>query len=119
MSAETELYAALSAAPAVTALVSTRIYPDAVPQEQVVPSIAYARTDTEFVTTIHSGIPAAQFATLEVVCMAEARDIADAIADAVLDALGAAGFVVLARAQDFDADKNLWGTVVSVRRFTT
>ena len=119
MSAETELYAALSGAPAVTALVSTRIYPDAVPQEQTVPSIAYARTDTEYVITIHSGVPQGEFATFEVVCMAEARDLADAVADAAIAALGAAGFFLLTRAQELDTEKNLWGTVVSVRRFTT
>ncbi len=119
MSAETELYAALSGASAVTALVSTRIYPDVVPQEQTVPAIAYARTDTEYLTTIHSAVPLGQFVSLEVVCMAEARDDADAVADAAITALGAAAFVLLTRAQEFDNDRLLWGTVFSVRKFTS
>jgi len=118
MSAETQLYAALSGAAGVTALVSTRIYPDAVPQEQALPSMAYARLETEYVTTIH-GSSLGQFGTFEVVCMAEARDTADAIADAVVTALGAQSWQLQSRRQEFDGDSNLWGTVLAVRIFTT
>jgi hypothetical protein len=54
MSAETVAYAALSAAAAVTTLVSTRIYPDFVPQEKTLPAVAINRAATEYITTIHS-----------------------------------------------------------------
>jgi hypothetical protein len=52
MSAETVAYAALSAAPAVTTLVGTRIYPDFVPQEKTLPAVAINRAATEYITTI-------------------------------------------------------------------
>jgi len=41
MSAESELYAALSGHAALTALVSTRIYPDAIPEDQPLPAVVY------------------------------------------------------------------------------
>jgi hypothetical protein len=118
VSAETNLYATLSAASAVTALVSARIYPDVVPLEEAVPSIAYSRVDTEFVNTIH-GASVAQFANLEVVCMAVARDVADDLADKAAAALAVAGWLMQSRRQEFDDEAGLWGTVLSVRLFTT
>lgn len=118
MSAESQLYAALSGAAGVTALVSTRIYPDAVPQEQALPSMAYARIETEYLSTIH-GSSLGQFGTFELVCMAEARDDADAIADAVAVVMGAQSWQLQSRRQEFDSDSNLWGTVLAVRIFST
>lgn len=119
MSAETELYSALSGATAVTSLVAQRIYPDAVPQEQRGPSIAYARQGTEPVTTIHSAAPLGAFALLEVACMAAKRADADAVADAAIAALGAAQFVLQDRRAEFDSDLQLWGTVLTVRKWST
>ena len=42
MSAESELYAALSGHAALTALVSTRIYPDAIPEDKPLPAVVYS-----------------------------------------------------------------------------
>lgn len=41
MSAETSLYAALSAAAGVIALVGARVYPDVAPQDVVLPSVVF------------------------------------------------------------------------------
>ncbi len=98
MSAESLLFAALTADAGVTTLVGTRIYPELVPLEQEPPFVAYSRTGTEYVMTIHSGIPAAETATLEVVCMARTQEASNEVADAVVLAVGAANFVLIARA---------------------
>jgi hypothetical protein len=47
MSAETELYAALSGAAGITALVGSRIYPDAIPEEVALPALVFSRQATE------------------------------------------------------------------------
>ena len=57
MAAEQDVYDALRNAAAVTAVCSTRIYPDVIPQEKALPAVAYVRAGTEFVTTIHTGTP--------------------------------------------------------------
>ena len=82
MSAETLLYSTLSGAAAVTAIVSTRIYPDVVPQDATLPCVAFNRIDTVYHTTIHSAVPVAETAILEITCMAGTRVNADALADA-------------------------------------
>ncbi len=115
MSAETSAYSALSGAGAVTALVDTRIYPDFVPQEKTLPAIAIARTETEYVTTIHSGTPVAAEVTLDVHCMAATRAGAEALADAALAALGAATFTLQGRTPQFDPEgPELFSTVLTV-----
>lgn len=113
MSAETVAYAALNAASAVTGLVSTRIYPDFVPQEKDLPAVAINRAATEFINTIHGSAPLGSIATLEVWCMASTRSAAEAVADAVVATLAAAGFSITNRAPEFDADSQVFAAVVS------
>ena len=49
MSAESDLYAALTADVALAALVAERIYPDAIPQDEPLPAVAFvARAEPEF-----------------------------------------------------------------------
>lgn len=117
MSAETDLYAALSGAAAVTALVSTRIYPDVVPADVALPCIAYTRTETEFVTTIHSARPVAETAFLEISCMAESRAAAEDLGDKVRNAAGDAGFAPVGRRAEFDPENEMWAAVLSVEKF--
>lgn len=114
MSAETQAYTVLSGAAAVTAIVGTRIYPDAVPQEQAFPSVALLRTDTEYVTTIHSGVPLAAKVTLDVWCMAAGRKAAEDLADAVETALGGNSFNMAGRRPEFDEETNIHSTVLTV-----
>ncbi len=114
MSAETLLYSTLSGAAAVTAIVSTRIYPDVVPQDATLPCVAFNRIDTVYHTTIHSAVPVAETAILEITCMAETRVNADALADAVLAAVGAAGYVPSGRRGEIDTENALWASVLTV-----
>lgn len=117
MSAETALYAALSGAAPVTAIVALRIYPNEIPEEQDVPAIAYERVATEPFNTIH-GTTVAETADFEITCVAEDRDVADDLADKAKAALLAATFMFTSRAQLMDGGQGLWGTVLSMRKFT-
>jgi len=117
MSSETTLYSTLAADPAVSALVDARIYPDVVPQDVTGAAIAYLKVGTEPVTTLHTNVPLASFTTLEVWCMAGKRADAEAVASAAMDALGAALFNLLDRRAEFDADNDLWASVLIVRHF--
>ena len=60
MSAETQLYTLLTGAAGVTALVSTRIYPDLVPEDKDPPYIGYERVSTEPVTTLEGTVLASK-----------------------------------------------------------
>ena len=118
MSAETVAVSTLKNAAAVTAIASTRVYPDFTPVETDVPAIALSRVNTEYVPTIHSGVPIGIFVLLEVWCMAETRKTAELLGDAAVAALGAAtptGFVVMDRSADFDAETKLFAAVLTVR----
>lgn len=117
MSAETELYATLSGAAGVTALVSTRIYPDIIPQDADLPAIAYQRTGTEFLNTIHGGAPLGHAATLEITCVGETRPAANAIANAVVAALAGTEFLAVDQQAAVDigsGEQGLWGAIVIV-----
>jgi hypothetical protein len=119
MSAETELYDALTEAAPVAALVSTRVYPDLVPQDQALPAIGYARLTTEPIGTIHSSAPVVERVTLEVACMASTRTGADALADAAATAMGAAGFRAVDRRAEIDPEHSFSAAVITVVRLTT
>jgi len=114
VSAESDLYTALSGAAAVTAIVSTRIYPDVVPQEQTIPSVAFARLGTQYETTIHSATPIAQTSTLEIACMDDKRVDAETLADAVVTAVTGARFRLLDRRAELDNENGIWATVLTV-----
>lgn len=114
MSVESTLYSTLSAAAGVSALVSSRIYPDVVPQEATLPCVAFARLDTLYENTIHSAVPVIETATMEISCMAVTRIAADALCDAVLAAVGAAQFVPVGRRAEFDFDNQMYAAVLTV-----
>lgn len=116
MTAEESLYAVLSAAAGVAALVGTRIYPDLAPQTASVPCIAFVRESTEFVTTIHANEVVGETANLSIVCIAESRKAADQVADAVQNACIAAGIYPAGRRADLDPETDTWATVLSVNR---
>lgn len=118
MSAEESLYSALSNDAPVTALVSARIYPDAIPLDKGLPGIAYRRVGTDPVTTLHGGAPIAETATLEIACLDDTRAGAEAVADAVVAAAAAGGFYLVDRGWDEDPDNNLFDTVLTVEKFS-
>lgn len=84
MSAESLAYSLLSADDDIIALVNDRIFPDFVPQDKTLPAIAIIRTETIYVSTIHSGEPVAIQVTLEIWCLAATRLAADQLADTAM-----------------------------------
>lgn len=117
MSTESDAYSALSAAVGVTALVSTRVFPDIVPQEYALPSVAMTRTGTVPIQTIHSMTPVASVVTIEMWCMAETKTSAEAVANAVHTALAAVNFRMVDRRPEIvvesDGEPSVWATVLT------
>lgn len=117
MSAETELYALLSSAAGLTALVGTRIYPDAIPEDAVLPAVVYARTSTEPVLSV-SGQKFAETARLSVSAWAKTRTAAAAAADQIEAALLAAWQPASNRSSVFDGEVGLYAATVDSDWFT-
>ena len=90
MSAESDLYAALSGSPAVVGLVSLRIYPDAIPEECQLPAIVFSRSGGEKIYGLDNSIHAERV-RLRVVAWGLTRTSADSVASAVCSALIGAG----------------------------
>lgn len=114
MSAETSAVTALLNAVAVTNIVGQKVYPDAVPQEQPLPCVAIIRDETEYITTIHSGVPLGSTVILDVWCMASTRSAAEALTDAVETAIGAAGFSPRNRKPAYDSETATYSTILTV-----
>jgi Protein of unknown function (DUF3168) len=114
LSAEETLEAVLAAASPVTDVIGDRIFKDVIPHGQPLPAIAYFRTDTEYVQTIHAAAPAGSTPSLSVACVADTRDAADTLAEVVIAALGAGGFNVVGRGGSFDLETNMVASVVNV-----
>ncbi|HEY1182234.1 MAG TPA: DUF3168 domain-containing protein [Rhodocyclaceae bacterium] len=113
MSAEETIYAALSGNAGVLALTGGRISPDKAPQDEPLPAIVFARTDTEYIRTIHSAAAAGTIVTMEVVCFAQSRPDAEALGDAVDAALGAAGIAPIGRRPEYNPDTDEYASVIT------
>lgn len=116
MSAETELYAVLTAASGLTALVSTRIYPDILPEETALPAVVYTRTGTQTITTIHGG-NMGEFADLQINAWGKTRASAAAVADQIDAALQSAKFPKTNRISGIDDELLLFVESVSATWF--
>lgn len=107
MSAETDVYAALSGAAGVTALVSTRIYPNVRPQDSDVPCVVYDRSGTEVIQSIH-GTVLATIPRVDLTAVSATRAECEAVSNAVATALVAAGFNYLDRVAEYVPDVDLY-----------
>ncbi len=112
MSAETEIYTALSAAAPVTALIGTRLYPDFLTQEITLPAVVYQRAGTEPVLTIHNNTQVAARATMELWSLAATRIGAEGLADVLRNALPPS-FVLTDRRPEFDEQTLTYSTVLT------
>ena len=113
MSAETAIYSTLIAAPSVTAIVSQRVYPDFLSQEIVLPAIVNQRDETEYVTTIHSGLSLGERINMDTWCLAATRIGADTLADVVENALPAGEFYPIARRSEFDPETQTFAAIIT------
>lgn len=86
MSAETQLYAILSADAPLGALVGARIYPDLIPEQVAAPYVGYERTSSTPAATLE-GTVLAERVDILIACWANTRRQANQIADAARAAL--------------------------------
>lgn len=86
MSPEELVVATLNAAPAVTALVGDRIFPDEIPQERSLPAIVYRRAATDPRFTLNDTLAATR-ALMRLSCWSTSRLQAETIGDAAIAAL--------------------------------
>lgn len=116
MSAETELYAALSSLPALTALVGTRIYPDVIPEDIAMPAVVTARQGTEPVVSV-SGTQFGEFAQMIISAWATTRTVAESVADQVDAALIASGNYATNRSGGYDDETGAFSVTIETTLF--
>lgn len=107
MSSESDLYAALSGRAGLTALVGTRIDPDAIPEGHALPAVVYQRASTLPTMTI-GGVIVAESVRFSVTAWAETRTGADAVADQIAAAVAAAGNPSVDRSSGYDQECGLY-----------
>ena len=118
MSAETQLYAALSGRAALTALVSTRIYPDAIPENVTLPAVVFVRASTNPTYTI-GNVLVCEEVRFAITAWAETRTSAEAIADQIRLALDGAGNPISDRSSGFDNEVGLFAVTIETDWFST
>ena len=116
MSAETDLYDALAASVPLAALVGARIYPDAIPEDQVPPAVVYQRATTAPLTTLN-GIVIAEEVHFSITIWAKTRTTADSAANAIAAALVAADHLPADRSGGIDTETGLFATSIDVDWF--
>lgn len=116
MSAETSVYSAISGYAGLTAIVSTRIYPDVLPDNTIYPAVVFAREKTEPLVTI-SGHYFGADVSLKVACWADTRTGADAASTQAQAALIAAGIVPTGKSAGYDPDTDLFASIIDIDLF--
>lgn len=116
MSAEAAVYAALSGYAALTAIVSTRIYPDVLPDKTVYPAVVFARENTEPLVSISNQYFGADV-SLKVACWSDTRTQADAASTQAQAALLAAGIVPTGKNAGYDPDTDLFASILDIEIF--
>lgn len=110
-SAETDLYAALSGRAALTALVGTRIYPDAIPEGSLLPAIVYQRSSTTPTTTLLN-VTVAEEVLFAISAWSETRTSCESVADEVVAALAASSNPYANRSTGYDPEVGLHAVTV-------
>lgn len=117
MSAESALYAALSGLPGLTALVSTRIYPDIIPEDAILPAVVTARQGTEPVIGI-GGAQFGEFVQMIVSGWAPTRTLAESVGDQIAEALRVAGNPATNRSGGYDEETGFFAATLETAWFT-
>lgn len=118
MSAETQLYAALSGRTELSSLVGTRIYPDAIPENSPLPAVVYVRASTNPTYTI-GGQLVCEDVRMAVTVWATSRTEAEAVADQVRSAINVAGHPIVDRSSGFDNEVGLFAVTIETDWFYT
>ena len=118
MTVEADFYTLLSGNAGVTVAVSTRLYPDMLPEDCAYPAIVFARTRTEPINGLSGQVFGADV-DLSVGCWAKTRITADLVAVAVEAALAGSAFIRTAREAAIDPETGLLATILTVTTFAT
>ena len=113
MSAESDLRALLVAAPAITALVGTRIAADRIEQGAARPFIVFTRTATERTKGLDGTVHGVQ-AKFSLQCWADTRAAAEAVAEAVQTAIEAAFHTVADRSSAYEPELDLEAATLAI-----
>ncbi len=113
MSAETDLYAVLAGSAGLAALVSTRIYPDAIPEDQPLPSVVYSVESANPEACLDSSI-AATATRFRIVGWGKTRTSASGVGDQIVAALLAIGVPYDNRFSGFDAEVGQFADVTEI-----
>ena len=116
MSAETLIYSALSASAGLAAIVSTRIYPDVLPEKVEYPAVVFSREKTTPYYTIHGELIASDVG-LQIGCWGNTRTEADSVAVAAISALAVAGISHQGQNAGYDPETDLFASVIEVEIF--
>lgn len=116
MSAETEVFDALYNSAGVTSLVSSRIYPDVLPEKTAYPAIVFSREKTTPIYSIGSQYFGADV-SVQVGCWGKTRTEADSVASAAISALASAGIPHQGLNAGYDPETDLFASVVEVEIF--
>lgn len=111
MSSESDLYTALSSRAGLTALVSTRIFPDAIPEGDALPAVVYQRASTAPVTTI-GGVTLAEDVRFAITAWAATRASAESVSDQVAAAIAGVGNPYADRSTGYDPECGLYAVTV-------
>lgn len=111
MTTKDNYYTAINVA-GVTAIVSTRIYPDVLPEKCVYPAIVYSFRVTPIMSI--GNIKLGEDLEFPTSCWAETRALADSAADALETALSGTAFHVSGREDAYDPETGLFATVLNV-----
>lgn len=113
MDAETQIYAALSGNAGVTTLVSTRIYPDAIPENTAAPAVVFTRTSTDPVITL-DGTKAAERVQMRIEAWGMSRDSANDVVEACETALRTANIFPIDRSTAYDPEVEQYASTLDV-----
>ncbi len=113
MSAETALYAVLSGYAPLTALVSTRIFPDAIPEDKALPAVVYGNEGATPEVCLNNDI-AATATRFRIAAWGTTRTAAAAVGDQIVAALIAAGVPYDNRFSGFDAEVGQFADITEI-----
>jgi len=117
MSAETDLYSALSTDAALAAVIEEKIFSDIADEEVEPPFIYYEKINSEAFNTIHGGAPFAEISEIAVVCFSESREEAESIANLAMLAATNNDFVYTGSESEYEEEQKLYASLIQLKHF--
>ena len=113
MSAESDLYAVLAGSAGLAALVSTRIYPDAIPEDKPLPAVVYSAESSAPEFCLDNSLAAVAI-RFRIVAWGVTRTVAAQAGDQIVAALALAGVPYDNRFSGFDGEVGNYADVTEI-----